>query len=107
MKKILATLIIAPLVLTSCFYDKEEQKTKNTSITKTSSGKVETAPLVQKEIVSSGDKISVDYVGTLEDGTVFDSSLEESAKKTKNYKPNSGRKYEPLSFTVGAGQMIK
>lgn len=45
-------------------------------------------------------------MGRLEDGTIFDSSLEEFAKKTKNYTPG-GREYKPLSFTVGAGQMIK
>lgn len=57
--------------------------------------------------MSKGDSIEVDYVGTLEDGTVFDSSLEEAAKKMKNYSPTSGKKYTPLEFTVGAGQMIK
>lgn len=38
-----------------------------------------------------GDHVSVDYLGTLEDGTQFDSS--------------EGR--EPLEFDIGAGQMIK
>lgn len=38
-----------------------------------------------------GDMVSVHYTGTLTNGTTFDSSI--------------GR--EPLSFTVGAGQMIK
>jgi peptidylprolyl isomerase len=40
--------------------------------------------------VKSGDVVQVHYLGTLADGTVFDSS--------------EGR--EPLSFTVGSGQII-
>ncbi|MBW6451383.1 MAG: peptidylprolyl isomerase [DPANN group archaeon] len=41
--------------------------------------------------VKKGDKIKVDYTGTLEDGTVFDSS------KTHG---------QPLEFEAGAGQVI-
>jgi FKBP-type peptidyl-prolyl cis-trans isomerase 2 len=43
------------------------------------------------EKVKVGDNISVHYVGKLEDGSTFDSSV--------------GR--QPLTFDVGAGQMIK
>jgi len=43
-------------------------------------------------VVKKGDKIKVEYVGSLEDGTVFDSS--------ENHN-------EPLEFTVGEGQIIK
>jgi FKBP-type peptidyl-prolyl cis-trans isomerase 2 len=41
--------------------------------------------------VKKGDKIKVDYTGTLDDGTVFDTS--------------EGK--QPLEFTVGEGKIIK
>lgn len=43
------------------------------------------------DAIQSGDTIAVDYTGKLENGEVFDSS--------------QGR--EPLTFTVGAGMLIK
>jgi FKBP-type peptidyl-prolyl cis-trans isomerase 2 len=55
--------------------------------------------------VENGDTISVNYVGKLEDGTVFDTSIKEEAVQAGIY--NQRRDYKPLTFTVGAGQMIK
>ncbi|WP_207205242.1 FKBP-type peptidyl-prolyl cis-trans isomerase [Methanolobus psychrotolerans] len=41
--------------------------------------------------IKDGDTIKIDYAGTLDDGTVFDTSANHD---------------EPLEFTVGAGQVI-
>lgn len=55
--------------------------------------------------IERGDTISVDYIGRLEDGTIFDTSVKEAAMEAGIY--NQMREYKPLTFTVGAGQMIK
>ena len=55
--------------------------------------------------VKKGDKVTVHYVGRLDESTVFDTSVEEIAKACGKYM--SGRNYnEGLSFQVGEGQMI-
>jgi cyclophilin family peptidyl-prolyl cis-trans isomerase/FKBP-type peptidyl-prolyl cis-trans isomerase 2 len=56
-------------------------------------------------VVKEGDQVSVDYTGRLENGTVFDTSVRDVAIETGAYNPN--RDYQPIEFTVGAGQMIK
>ena len=61
---------------------------------------------IQKEKVTTGDKIIVDYIGRLNDQEVFDTSVKTVAEAAGKYSPQ--RNYdEGLSFTVGAGQMIK
>jgi len=57
-------------------------------------GLVITDPTVGTGTVAAvGDTVTVNYTGTLDNGTVFDSSL------------NPGR--TPFSFVLGAGQVIK
>lgn len=59
----------------------------------------------QGAAVKNTDAIVVDYIGRLDDGTVFDTSVKEVAMACGKY--SSGRDYnEGLPFTVGAGQMI-
>lgn len=55
-------------------------------------------------IVENGDNIQLDYTGKFENGTVFDTSIEEVAKNSDIYDIN--RTYEPLNFTVGSNQVI-
>ncbi len=53
---------------------------------------------------AGGDVVHVDYIGRFENGTVFDTSIE-SVAKGAGLAPRSS--YSQLTFTVGAGQMIK
>jgi peptidylprolyl isomerase len=55
--------------------------------------------------VKKGDKIYVDYIKSLENGTVFDTSIESVAKENNIY--TAGRQYKPLQFTVGNGEEVQ
>lgn len=56
---------------------------------------VSTAACSNPNAAQVGDTVKVEYHGTLNDGTVFDSTVNESFGHP-----------DPLQFTVGAGQMI-
>ena len=70
-----------------------------------SSGCVDPDSGENSAVVKEGDQVLVDYTGRLENGTVFDTSVRDVAIETGVYNPN--RDYQPIEFTVGAGQMIK
>jgi FKBP-type peptidyl-prolyl cis-trans isomerase 2 len=55
------------------------------------------------KVAKKGDTVQVDYIGKLTNGTVFDTSIEQAAIDAGIPKRD---RYEPLEFTVGAGQMI-
>ena len=84
MKKIFLSILV--LTLASCG--------KTTPLTQTAKDD----PIVKQQTTSSkiatlGDTVAVDYVGKLEDGTIFDSSIKEMAQKSSNF--SEGRTYEP------------
>lgn len=54
--------------------------------------------------IDEGDTISIEYTGRLDDGTVFDTSIEATAKDHDVHDPERG--YEPLTFDVGDGEVI-
>ncbi len=54
--------------------------------------------------VMKGDLVTVDYIGTFDDGKVFDTSMESVAAKAGIKNPR--RMYEPMEFRVGSGEMI-
>ncbi len=53
----------------------------------------------------TGDTVSVNYVGKLISGQVFDSNIEAVAKMSDLDQP--GRTYEPIKFPVNTSQVIK
>ncbi|MCX9026535.1 MAG: FKBP-type peptidyl-prolyl cis-trans isomerase [Candidatus Methanoperedens sp.] len=59
----------------------------------------------QKAPVKNGDNISVNYIGRLPDGKVFDTNIETVAKENNLFNP--GRKYIPLQFVVGTKKVIQ
>jgi FKBP-type peptidyl-prolyl cis-trans isomerase FkpA len=65
---------------------------------------VVTAPTLKHKPLK-GDTVYVNYAGRTLDGTVFDSSIESVAKASGLQQP--GRTYEPLSFVLGEGHVIK
>ncbi len=58
---------------------------------------------IGEKTVKKGDTISINYTGSLEDGTVFDTSIETVAKENDILKPE----FAPLQFKVGEPGIIE
>lgn len=53
--------------------------------------------------ITTGDTVTIEYVGRHDDGTVFDTSHESVAEDAGLER----REFSPLSFEVGSGQVIE
>ncbi|MBI2547028.1 MAG: peptidylprolyl isomerase [Candidatus Aenigmarchaeota archaeon] len=61
--------------------------------------------MMQERTAKVGNLVTVNYIGSFENGTVFDTSIESVAIQKGIGDPL--RTYEPLQFVVGSGQLIK
>lgn len=59
---------------------------------------------VNDAVAKIGDTVKVDYVGTLEDGSMFDTSI--AAKAQEGGVFDEARPYEPLTVNLGKGEVI-
>ena len=57
--------------------------------------------------ITTGDSVTLEYTGKLEDGTVFDTSQESVAEEAGLAEAQPDREYTPLTVDVGAGQVIE
>lgn len=57
--------------------------------------------------VKMGDFVELDYTGKLEDGSVFDTTIEAVAKNNQMGQEHHAHAYKPLKICVGKGHLLK
>lgn len=57
--------------------------------------------------IETGDSVTLEYTGRLDDETVFDTSRKSVAEETGLAEAQPDREYTPLTVNIGDGQVIK
>jgi FKBP-type peptidyl-prolyl cis-trans isomerase 2 len=57
--------------------------------------------------ISTGDTVTIEYTGRLDDGSVFDTSLASVAEEEGLAEDQPGRDYQPLTVEIGSGRIIE
>lgn len=57
--------------------------------------------------ITDGDDVTIEYVGRLADGSVFDTSDKVLAERTDLAKEHPGREFAPLTVSIGEGNVIE
>lgn len=58
-------------------------------------------------VIERGDEVTIEYVGRLNDDTVFDTSREPVAEEAGLTDAESDREYAPLTVSIGDGRIIE
>lgn len=100
-QEIIYGAVIVLAILAIIFYTTNTADVDSTITTTT----LAQAIIKNPDIVEISDIVQIEYIGSFENGSVFDTSIEEVAKENGIY--TNLREYQPLIFSIGDAGLIR